>query len=118
VRAPTRLFTSILLAVLLAVLLAGCGGDDAKTPGDQPVTGVTEVSMKNLQFKPKVIKVPVGTKVTWKFDDGSVPHNVVGPGFKSKTTDKGTFDHTFNAAGTVDYRCELHTNMTGKVIVG
>jgi plastocyanin len=55
--------------------------------------------------------------VTWKFDDGTVPHNVVGPGFKSKTTDKGTFEHTFHSAGTVDYRCELHTNMTGTVIV-
>ena len=117
-RAPTRLFASILLAAALAAVLAGCGADEAKTPDDQPVTGVTEVSMKNLQFKPKTIKVPVGTEITWKFDDGSVPHNVVGEGFKSKTLDKGTFEHTFDAAGTFDYRCELHTNMTGKVIVG
>jgi plastocyanin len=118
VRAPIRLFASILLAAVLAVVLAGCGADQGKAPDDQPVTGVTEVSMQNLQFKPKVIKVPVGTKVTWKFDDGSVPHNVVGEGFKSKTLDKGTFEHTVPTAGTFDYRCELHTNMTGKVIVG
>jgi plastocyanin len=78
---------------------------------------VTEVSMKNLQFRPKHIKVPVGTTVTWKFDDGSVPHNVIGDGFKSPTTDKGSFEHTFATAGTFEYKCDLHTNMTGTVVV-
>jgi len=113
----TRLLTITLLAPVLALALAGCGGGGGATD-QRPVTGVTDVKLQNLQFKPPVIKVPVGTKVTWTFDDGSVPHNVVGPGFASKTMSSGTFEHTFTSAGTVDYRCELHTDMKGRVIVG
>jgi plastocyanin len=114
VRAAARL----LVGALLAAALAGCGADGGQAPEDRPVTGASEVSMKNLQFRPKVIKIPVGTKVTWRFDDGSVPHNVIGAGFKSPTTAKGTFEHTFDSAGTFKYKCDLHINMTGEVIVG
>jgi plastocyanin len=110
--------TRLVLLLVLTLVLAGCGGGGGSAEDQAPVSGVTEVKLQNLQFKPPVIKVPVGTKVTWAFDDGSVPHNVVGPGFKSKTTDSGTFEHTFTSAGTFDYRCELHTTMKGKVVVG
>jgi plastocyanin len=118
VRAPARPFIAIVVAAVLAAVLAGCGAGDGQAPDEAPVTGVTEVGMKNLQFRPKVIKVPAGTTVTWKFDDGSVPHNVIGEGFKSPTTATGTFEHAFPTAGTFEYRCDLHPNMTGTVIVG
>ena len=115
----TRPLATVLLTLTMTLALAGCGGGGGGSAADQaPVSGVTTVKLQNLQFKPPVIKVPVGAKVTWSFDDGSVPHNVVGPGFKSETMDSGTFEHTFTSAGTVDYRCDLHTNMKGKVIVG
>jgi plastocyanin len=110
---PARL----VVAVALAAALAGCAADAGGTQAEEPVTGVTQVGMKNLKFEPRSIKVPVGTKVTWLFNDGSVPHNVIGDGFKSPTTDKGTFEHTFTTAGTFDYRCDLHANMTGRVVV-
>ena len=107
-------------ALLLALLAAGCAGGVAaeRAPDAAPVTGVTEVSMKRLRFTPQVIAVPAGTTVTWKFDDGNVPHNVKGDGFASPTRRSGTFTHAFKAPGSYDYRCDLHTGMTGRVIVG
>jgi plastocyanin len=79
---------------------------------------VSTVSLKNLKFNPPAIQVPPGTTVTWTFDDGAIPHNVKGDGFASKTMSKGTFTHRFDKAGTFDYRCDLHADMTGRVVVG
>lgn len=106
------------LVLALLPALSGCAGDGGEVPPDAPpVTGVTEISMRNLRFSPQVVQVPPRTTITWKFDDGSVPHNVKGDGFASRNQDKGTFEHTFGRAGTFDYRCDLHAGMTGRVIV-
>jgi plastocyanin len=115
-----RIATRVLPLVLVVVLAAGCSGDGSqdKAPDVAPVKGVTEVSMKNLKFNPPAIQVPVGTTVTWKFDDGSIPHNVKGDGYSSKTTATGTFTHRFDKAGTFEYRCDLHADMKGRVVVG
>jgi len=108
---------------VVAVLCAGCGGSGLD-PGDQaletpPVKGATQVTTKNLKFTPPVIEITPGTTVTWKFDDGSVPHNVKAAGgeFISPTSEKGTFTHEFTKAGTFDYKCDLHPGMNGRVIV-
>ena len=117
-RPPRQLAPVLLLA---AVLLAGCadGGDrpdDAAT--DPPVDGVTQVIAKDNRFSPAAIQVPVGTEVTWAFQDGLVPHNVVGDGWGSKEPRRsGTFRHTFEQPGTYDYACTLHPQMTGRVVV-
>jgi plastocyanin len=109
----------LLLAGALVLALAGCRGGPGGSiaPDAEPVTGVTEVTMKSLRFEPPVIQVPAGTTVTWRFTDGNVPHNVSGPGFKSEPRSSGTFTHAFPAAGTFDYRCELHPGMNGRVVV-
>ena len=106
------------LLVLVFTITSACQGD----PGDRaaeatPVTGVTQVVAKDLRFQPPAIQVPAGTEVTWRFDDGSVPHNVKGDGFASKNQTKGTFAHTFDRPGTYPYRCTIHDGMTGRVVV-
>ena len=83
-RPPRKLAPVLLLA---AVLLAGCAdGDDQ--PGnaatDPPADGVTEVVARDSRFSPAAIQVPAGTEVTWSFDVGLVPHNVVGDGWGSE----------------------------------
>jgi plastocyanin len=98
------------------VLLAACssGGDGA----NPPVKGVTQVAAKGLKFSPKAIEVPAGTTVTWRFDDGGVPHDVKGDGWTSgKPRATGTFSHPFAQAGTYAYKCTIHPGMTGKVVV-
>jgi plastocyanin len=87
---------------------------DANAP---PKRGVTNVVVKDMKFTPRVIEVPAGTTVTWRFQDGDTPHDVKGDGFKSEIMRSGTFMHTFDTPGTYDYRCTLHSQMTGRVIV-
>jgi plastocyanin len=107
-----------LLVLVLTITLAACqDGSGDRAAEATPVTGVTEVLAKDLRFKPPAIEVPAGTQVTWRFDDGSVPHNVKGDGFASKNQTEGTFAHRFDRAGEYRYTCTLHAGMDGRVVV-
>jgi plastocyanin len=121
VSAMRRLPALLVPAVLAAtVVLAGCGGGGGGGGGADaaPVTGVTEVAAKDNRFTPAAIQVPAGTEVTWKFEDGFVPHDVKADGFSSgEPQRKGTFTHTFDQPGTYAYRCTLHDGMKGRVVV-
>jgi plastocyanin len=112
-----RLIATLALAALLT--LAGCatGMDGDAGPDAAPAKGVTEVQMHRERFTPAAVEVPAGTTITWRFSDGSVPHNVAGDGFSSPTESTGTFTHRFDRPGTYDYRCTLHSGMRGRVIV-
>ena len=79
----------------------------------------TRVTIDNFTFKSDTITVPVGTTVMWENDD-DIPHTVVSldGAFRSQaldTDDKYSF--TFDKAGTYEYFCGLHPQMTGKVVV-
>ena len=107
-----------LLLIVLTFTLAACQNGSHASPADStPVRGVTTVEAKNLKFLPPAIEVTPGTEVTWRFDDGSVPHNVKGDGFASETQERGTFSHRFTKAGNYRYRCTLHAGMEGRVVV-
>ena len=107
-----------LLVLVLTITSAACGGDPAGGAADAaPVTGVTEVVAKDLRFQPPAIQVTAGTGVTWRFDDGSVPHNVKGDGFVSRNQTRGTFAHRFERPGEYRYTCTLHAGMDGRVVV-
>jgi plastocyanin len=110
----------MLLLGLFAVV--GLGLSVACSEGEDlsavtPVTGVTEVTVNNMKYTPSVIEVSAGTTVTWSFEDGDTPHDVKGDGFKSEVMRQGTFTHTFATPGSYDYKCSLHSQMTGRVIV-
>jgi plastocyanin len=112
--------TIVALALAGMVALAGCAsatGDDDPAPQAVPARSTNEVGLRNIKFAPAVIEVPAGTTVTWRFDDGPVPHDVSGDGFSSPVQSKGTFTHRFDRPGTYDYRCTLHDRMRGQVIV-
>jgi plastocyanin len=107
----------LLLPLLAAVVLAACsgGGDN---PADANPVKTSEVVAKDNKFDPVAVEVPAGTSVTWRFEDGSVPHDVAGDGWKSgDLQSKGTFRHTFDRPGSYDYRCTLHGGMKGRVVV-
>lgn len=80
------------------------------------------------RFRPKVLEVGVGTKVTWKAVAGS--HTVTAT---SKNWSKDSLlsigsptSFTFSTSGTFRYRCTIHSSIDGgrctghcgKVIVG
>jgi plastocyanin len=117
-RLPALLAPLVLAAT---VVLAGCGGGGGGGGGGTDaalVTGVTEVAAKDNRFTPAAIQVPAGTEVTWKFEDGFVPHDVKADGFSSgEPQRKGTFTHTFAQPGTYAYHCTVHDGMTGRVVV-
>jgi plastocyanin len=106
-------------ALAAALVLAGCGGDEGGGgAAATPVAGVTEVAAKDSRFSPGAIQVPAGTAVTWRFEDGFVPHDVKGDGFASGEPKRtGSFTHTFDRPGTYPYRCTLHDGMDGRVVV-
>jgi plastocyanin len=106
------------LLLVLTFTTAACQAGSAASPADSPpVRGVTTVDAKDLKFLPPAIEVPPGTEVTWRFVDGSVPHNVKGDGFASETQSRGTFSHRFERAGEFRYTCDLHAGMDGRVVV-
>ena len=114
----TRSRPPLQLLLVLAFTLAACQSGSAASPADsQPVKGVTTVEAKDLKFLPPAIEVAPGTEVTWRFDDGSVPHDVKGDGFASEIQSRGSFSHRFAQAGEFRYRCTLHAGMEGRVVV-
>jgi plastocyanin len=115
---PTRPRPLLPLLLVLAFTLAACQSGSAASPADsQPVKGVTTVDAKDLKFLPPAIEVAPGTEVTWRFVDGSVPHDVKGDGFASEIQSRGSFSHRFTQAGEFRYRCTLHAGMDGRVVV-
>lgn len=107
---PRRI--AIVAVAALSLLGAACGGGD-----DTPAAEPGHVNVIDNKFVPSTIEVLPGDTVTWDFR-GAVQHNVVGDGFKSENQKDGSFEHTFNSAGTYDYVCTLHPGMKGTVEVG
>ena len=130
-----------LLIACLALTVAACGDDDdddggggssATTPTEQTDTGTApsgggggeaaEVDIPDITFEPKSLTVKAGATVTWTNSD-DIPHTVTkdggpGPDFDSGNLDPGdTFEQTFDAAGTIDYVCQIHPGQEGSVTV-
>jgi plastocyanin len=107
-----------ILVLAFTMLLTACqsGGEDRseRTPA---AVGVHDVVARHLQFEPPAVQVAPGTTVTWHFEDGSVAHDVKADGFASRVQKSGTFQHRFDRPGTYSYRCTLHADMVGRVII-
>ena len=91
----------------------------ADTAAAAPAAGDGAVSIANFSFNPGDTSVAAGTTVRWTNDDG-VPHRVKADddSFESEDLAQGdTFEHTFDAAGTFDYICAIHPDMTGTITV-
>lgn len=78
-----------------------------------------QVSIANFAFDPPTLEIAVGTTVTWTNND-SAPHTATSTDdvWDSNILNTGeTFSDTFDDAGTFDYICSLHPNMTGQIVV-
>lgn len=79
----------------------------------------SSILITNRLFSPSSITVPVGTTVTWTNQD-SYSHNIVENtgAFNSGLLSNGsTFSYTFTSAGTFNYNCSIHPDMTGSIVV-
>jgi plastocyanin len=78
-----------------------------------------EVVIDNFSFKPALLSVKAGTKVTWVNHDDE-PHTATDDDkrFNSKTLDTNDqFSFTFTEPGTYNYFCALHPKMRGQIVV-
>jgi amicyanin len=96
-------------------------GSNSSSNADAVATD--KVDIKGYAFSPAVIKVKVGTTVTWTNQD-AVSHTVTGDDTSSaeklSSSDiqkGGTYTHTFKTAGTYKYHCFPHPYMHGTVVV-
>ena len=78
-----------------------------------------KVTVDNFTFVPPLLRVKVGTSVTWTNHD-DIPHSVVCPALNLRSHPMDTndsFSYTFSRAGTFSYVCGLHPFMHGQVEV-
>ena len=134
-------FGVILLLLLIGLFVVACGSSNADsstnqaqptptstillTPTSTPVAiAHVKIGMQGSKyvFEPATLTIKVGTEVIWT-NDSNAPHTV--------SSDAGLFDtpnplginpsqsyaFTFTKAGTYSYYCNIHTYMTGKIIV-
>jgi plastocyanin len=98
--------------------LAACGTSMPQPIGSQtdPLPHET-VLIVHQSVIPRVITVKPGTTVTWSWDDGVTPDQIVFPGFGSPIQARGSWRHTFSSPGVYSYRDPLHFNAMGEVVV-
>jgi len=78
---------------------------------------IVKVSMRNMQFYPRALKIKKGDVVQWKNDD-LVAHTATSVSFDSGLMNPGTsWRHTFTKAGQFEYVCTFHPMMTGVIVV-
>lgn len=82
------------------------------------------MAVKLFQFQPQTVEVPRGTTVVWENGDDTTHEPTSGaPGAIQPTFDvtiaglDATGSFTFDQPGTYAYFCQLHTSMTGTVVV-
>jgi len=77
------------------------------------------IEIDNFTFAPQRLTVRAGTTVTWRNRD-DIPHAVASSTrtFKSRALDTDdTYAFTLTTAGTYEYFCALHPQMTGTIVV-
>jgi plastocyanin len=105
------------LAVPLALVASGAG--TAKPVPSTSNAASYTITIKDFEFSPRNLVIPVGSKVTWTNKDEE-PHKVaeVNSSFTSQPldTDEG-YTYEFKVPGKYEYFCTVHPRMTGTIIV-
>lgn len=112
-----RFWYALGLAALLLLVVAGAAlAVRGRLDPGEPVTGISEVAVRDNEFSPAAVEVPTGTTVTWRWEGGEA-HNVVGDGWEAPVQASGEFARAFAEPGTYGYQCTLHFLMSGEVVV-
>lgn len=81
--------------------------------------GSGDIEMVDNDYRPPTITVAKGSTLTWS-NTGALPHTVTdrADGFDSGIVMPGdVYRRTFTSAGSFDYFCTIHPEMTGTVVV-
>ena len=96
--------------ILLRILRDGAGQD--------PVVGATTIVLADDWFTPSVVEVAAGTTLTFVWEDGEVPHDIVfDDGVVADLRTTGTWTRAMTEPGELRFRCTLHPGMTGRVVI-
>jgi plastocyanin len=123
--AQARSLPFVAAATLVAAFVlppAPAGGStetsDAEARNAEVVVAATvAVSMGDDFFTPQSLDIATGDTVVWT-NNGDDDHTATSNAFHSGTMSPGdTFQRTFDTAGTYDYVCAFHDDMTGSVTV-
>jgi plastocyanin len=80
-----------------------------------------KVDIAKMTYSPQSITIATGDTVEWTNQMGMThtvtPDNDEFPGSGPIAPNGGTFSHTFDAAGTISYHCEIHPFMTGTLVI-
>ncbi len=101
----------------VATVVNTCGDSCSAGYPDPPAGTAVTVDIHDNAFYPSSVTVHVGQTVAWKFDDGGRFHNVTSENFISPDRTRGYYGFPMSLPGFYAYRCTLHRNMTGQVIV-
>lgn len=123
----------LLAAPLIAALLS-CSGSTEPGPnnsgGNNPPSGppsAVSISMQDYSYSPRSVTLKAGGAVTWT-NRGNVAHTATGTAISSGQvlppsggsyggTGGGTYQQSFGSAGTYQYHCANHAQMTGTITV-
>ena len=115
----------MVVAVLTVVIVVMAGpspvlaaGD--RRPGPLQTTTTATVRIRDLGFHPRRLEVAPGTTVRWMNRD-SVTHTATsntGIWASGRIAPGDSFSRVFSRAGIFRYRCTIHPNMTGRIVVG
>ncbi len=95
------------------IALAGCGGGGDDGGGE---ASTVTVSVDDNVFEPETVEISAGDTVVWEWV-GVEPHDVSADEFDSEIQTEGSFEHTFEDAGSFPYTCTVHPGMEGTVEV-
>ncbi len=110
----------MLTLVVGAVNLPDAGAEEKAVSEDTQAVATNTVTIREFMYKPPVIRVKAGSKVTWINDDtaGHTASSRMGADVETNTIPKGERKTiTLDKPGTYDYICDFHPYMEGRVIV-
>ena len=115
-------YRALALAVLAALGTStlGCGSSSNPTSPTNPGNGsLVTVQINNFVYSPDPVTVRVGQQINWKNND-SVTHTATLDGAFNNVISPMSAQGapvTMGTVGTFTYRCTIHPNMTGRIVV-
>ena len=117
--AVRRFLAPAVVVAATAALLVPTGTAEASPAAPHIASRAASVAVAGMAFGPAAVKVGLGERVTWAFQDSAAHTSTSDQGFWDSGTRSGgaSYSRAFTSAGTFAYHCTIHPMMRGKVAV-